>query len=366
MGFLTAPEDALIEAVAAGQTQLRLNHCFGSLDAVFKNALQKEPRLLAFLAGYSSTYQKKGLVQLCFDYDVTLCYQEPRPASLGEVAVDTGVWDPAPLLRRGLPREETLVTQDPADVSRKLSALLGRLLSEYEGIHGWRTGVSSFGKLSPYAVCTVSYDYLLPLPQLRQLQGKARFAAKQIWRSILGRATVPRFVKPFLALSYLSQECGYDQRAFDEAAGASDAEPSDPIPHLAYGPLVEKRGICSGLAWAFKTLMDEANIECRCVSGALKDAPETGHQWNLVRLDGQLYHVDPTWGIREEGVFVGGLLQPDSMMRGTHLWNAGDYPAARGMHFGYDLIESYLAENGSEFLDAGADERIFFPDRIVE
>ena len=246
MGFLTAPEDALIEAVAAGQTQLRLNHCFGSLDAVFKNALQKEPRLLAFLAGYSSTYQKKGLVQLCFDYDVTLRYQEPRPASLGEVAVDTGVWDPAPLLRRGLPREETLVTQDPADVSRKLSALLGRLLSEYEGIHGWRTGVSSFGKLSPYAVCTVSYDYLLPLPQLRQLQGKARFAAKQIWRSILGRAAVPRFVKPFLALSYLSQECGYDQRAFDEAAGASDAEPSDLRQRSAEGragdgPSVEPR-----------------------------------------------------------------------------------------------------------------------------
>ena len=167
-------------------------------------------------------------------------------------------------------------------------------------------------------------------------------------------------------MSYITQECCYDQRAFDEVESNPEKTPSDPIPHLAYGPLVEFRGICSGLAWAFKTLMDEANIECICVSGFLKEDLKTGHMWNLVKLDGQYYHVDPTWGIKDDGVYISGLLQPDSMMKITHIWELSDYPTARGMRFDYDFIEDFLVENGNDFLDDGANEKYFFPEEIID
>jgi len=366
MAFFTPPEDLVIQAMTAKQPQVRLEHCTGSLDNVFKNALRKERRLLAFLSGYEANYQKKGLVQLSRDYDVIIHYQQEAPASIDDVILDDGQWDAATLLKKGAPQRVTLVTADMTGVSKKLTDICDQLLSNYEGIFGWETNAATFESVSTDTVCTITYSYVIPPQQLRQLQGKAMFAAKNIWKTILGRARVPDFVKPFLALSYLTQECCYDQRAYDEVESNPGAMPTDVIPHLAYGPLVEKKGICSGLAWAFKTLMDEANVECLCVSGHLKEDLNTGHMWNLVKIDGQYYHVDPTWGIKDRGVYVSGLMQPDSMMKGTHIWDTDRYPAAKGMRFDYDYIEDYLVENGNDFLDDGANETYFFPDEIVD
>lgn len=348
------------------QGQVRLQHCVGSLDAVFKKAIKKDPRLLAYLSTYQYSYIKKGLVQILYDYDVTITYQDKCPDSVDEIILDSGDWDASTILEKGNPKSFQLVTTDPGVIGTKLTEQTGRLLSSYEGIIGWSTQTSTFDKLTEMVLCNIRYSYMVSIPELRQLQGKAIFAAKNTWRKILGRAKVPQFVKPFLALSYLTQECCYDQRAFDEVESDPERIPSDPIPHLAYGPLVEHRGICSGLAWAFKTLMDEANIECICISGFLKEDLKTRHIWNLVKLDGQYYHVDPTWGIKDVGVFISALLQPDSMMKISHIWENSDYPQARGIRFDYDYIEDYLAENGNDFIDEGADEKYFFPDEIVD
>lgn len=366
MGIISSPEDTLISAMASKQGQVRLRHCIGALDTVFKNALKKEPRLLAYLSGYQYSYMKKGLVQIIYDYDVTITYQDKCPDSLNDIVVDSGDWDASTILEKGSPKQIQLVTANPSVIGTKLSEQMGKLLSSYEGINGWSTQTSSFNKISEMTLCNIGYNYMVPLPELRRLQGKAIFSAKTIWKKILGRAKVPQFVKPFLALSYLTQECCYDQRAFDEVESNPEKSPSDPIPHLAYGPLVELRGICSGLAWAFKILMDEAKVECTCISGFLKEDLKTGHMWNLVKLDGQYYHVDPTWGIKDDGVFISGLLQPDSMMKTTHVWKTSDYPQARGMRFDYDYIEDFLAENGNDYLDDGANEKYFFPDEIVD
>ena len=332
----------------------------------YLNGYEKERRLLAFLAGYEVNFVQNGLINLLYDYDIMIQYEESCPASLSDVEVDNGAWDVKTILRKGSPKEITLITDDDKKISSKLNDMLDFLLSSYEGIMGWKININSFKNLTTDVACTISYSYMMPVSHLRQLQGKAIFAAKSIWKTILGKSKVPPFVKPFLALSYLTQECCYDQRAFDEVESDPSTVPSDPIPHLAYGPLVEKRGICSGLAWAFKTLMDEANVECICVSGFLKEDLKTGHMWNMVKVDGQFYHVDPTWGIKDSGVFVSGLMQPDCTMKSTHLWKSENYPNAKGMRFDYDYIEEYLAKHGVELLDNGANEHYFFPDEIVE
>ena len=366
MGMVASPEDTLIRAMVSKQGQVRLQHCVGSLETIIKKALKKEPRLLAYLLGYQYSYMKKGIIQILYDYDVTITYQDQCPASLTDVIVDSGTWDASTILEKGGPKEIQIVTSDPSAIEAKLSEQMSKLITCYEGIHGWDMQTSSFDKLSEMTLCSVTYSYIMPLAELRQFQGKAIFSAKNIWRKILGRAKVPQVVKPFLALSYITQECSYDQRAFDEVVSDATRIPSDPIPHLAYGPLVESRGICSGFARAFKTLMDEANIECMYISGFLKEDLKNGHIWDLVKLDGQYYHVDPTWGIKDNGVRVDKLLQPDSIMKETHVWKTSDYPPARGMRFDYDYIEDVLAKNGNDYLDDGANEKYFFPDEIID
>ena len=366
MGQSTHPEDLLISAMIDKEPEVRLEHCFASIQDIFKRALNKDRRLLAFLSSYGARYMKKGLIQVAYDYDVTIQYREQAPSSIDDVVVDDGDWDASTLIKKGTPRELTLVTSYYDRVSEKLSEIMCILLSSCEGVHGFNTDCFVFENLSSDTVCTISYDYILPQQKLRQLQGQSAFAAKTVWKSILGKSKVPQFVKPFLAFSYLTQECCFDQRAYDEMESDRSSQPTDPVPYLAYGPLVERRGVSAGFAWAFKALMDEANIECSCVAGCLREETKIYHIWNLVKIDGQFYHVDPTWGIKENGVCISTFMQPDSMMRGTHLWYEEKYPAAKGLRFDYDYIEDFLAENGNEFLDDGANETYFFPDEIID
>jgi len=54
-----------------------------------------------------------------------------------------------------------------------------------------------------------------------------------------------------------------------------------------YGALVEGKAKCQGYAEAYRYLMEKVGIECYNVR-------YPGHVWNLVKLDGEYYHVDVT------------------------------------------------------------------------
>ncbi|MCR5186745.1 MAG: hypothetical protein K6D97_06495 [Clostridia bacterium] len=56
---------------------------------------------------------------------------------------------------------------------------------------------------------------------------------------------------------------------------------------------LEHKSVCAGYSKAFKYLCDEAGIECIYVTGK---ADNGDHAWNAVRLNGQWYWVDCTWG----------------------------------------------------------------------
>ncbi len=68
--------------------------------------------------------------------------------------------------------------------------------------------------------------------------------------------------------------------------------------HDAYGALVRGKAVCEGYARAFQYLLYQSGIQCLIAEGESVN-PFTGlsegHAWNVVRIDGQYYHVDPTW-----------------------------------------------------------------------
>lgn len=59
-----------------------------------------------------------------------------------------------------------------------------------------------------------------------------------------------------------------------------------------YGGLIDKKATCIGYAKTFQYLMEHLNIQTLIVYG---DAGEA-HSWNIILIDGEYYHVDPTWG----------------------------------------------------------------------
>ncbi|MBO4799119.1 MAG: hypothetical protein J5489_00580 [Lachnospiraceae bacterium] len=56
---------------------------------------------------------------------------------------------------------------------------------------------------------------------------------------------------------------------------------------------VNHRSVCKGYARAYQYLLSKAGIESTIVEGSAEGMP---HAWNLVKLDGEYYHFDVTWG----------------------------------------------------------------------
>lgn len=60
----------------------------------------------------------------------------------------------------------------------------------------------------------------------------------------------------------------------------------------SYGTLVNRKALCSGYSFAAKLLLNRVGISSGVIKGVSKDM---GHMWNIVRIDGEWYHLDVTW-----------------------------------------------------------------------
>ena len=79
-----------------------------------------------------------------------------------------------------------------------------------------------------------------------------------------------------------------------------------PYSHEIIGPLTNGVGVCEGIAKTVKILCDALGIWCMI---AVSEAnPERGvkyrHAWNILKLDGQYYHLDATFdnSLGEDGI----------------------------------------------------------------
>ena len=68
---------------------------------------------------------------------------------------------------------------------------------------------------------------------------------------------------------------------------------------------VNKKSVCQGYAKAFQYMLAKVGVEATLVKGR---AENESHVWNLVKLDGEYYHFDVTWG---DPAFYGADSGPD-------------------------------------------------------
>ena len=92
------------------------------------------------------------------------------------------------------------------------------------------------------------------------------------------------FEKEQIIHDYIIEKCEYVKKTGGDYSSA-------------YGCLVNGSASCEGYAKAMKYLLDEADVENYIAAGNTTDenGASQGHAWNIVRIDGEYYHVDVTW-----------------------------------------------------------------------
>jgi hypothetical protein len=126
-----------------------------------------------------------------------------------------------------------------------------------------------------------------------------------------------------------------------------------PESYSAYGTLVLGTGVCEGYAKSMKLILDRLGVECLLVPGNSKGQ---NHVWNMVRIDGDYYHVDITWN---DPVFSDGtdLLiydyfnLTDSEMAKDHSWDTKAYPSCSSTKYNYFYYNNLVVSKYSEFYD---------------
>ena len=92
---------------------------------------------------------------------------------------------------------------------------------------------------------------------------------------------------------YMCSNYTYDYDMNEQAGERSDEL-------SAYRCLIERKGICCEIASLYNYLLLQVGIDSETIGGATTSSDVIeGHSWVLVTIDGQHYHVDPTWGMDE-------------------------------------------------------------------
>lgn len=69
---------------------------------------------------------------------------------------------------------------------------------------------------------------------------------------------------------------------------------SSPDSQNIQSALLYKRSVCAGYSKAFQYILNRMGLFCTYITGTIVDGGD--HGWNMVRIDGNYYYVDVTWG----------------------------------------------------------------------
>lgn len=129
-----------------------------------------------------------------------------------------------------------------------------------------------------------------------------------------------------------------------------------------YSVFVNNQSVCAGYAKAAQHLLNQLGIFCTYVTGRVYTGE--AHAWNIVKCDGEYYHVDTTWGdpvflqkkselgITGDEVTYDYLCCPDSELFKTHILEPESmYPKCTASEY------EYYRRNGMYY--ETADEDVF-------
>lgn len=145
---------------------------------------------------------------------------------------------------------------------------------------------------------------------------------------------------------YLVKTIKYDYDAID------DNKPRIDEAFNILGALIKKKAVCWGIACAFKLLCDYCKVKCFVVVGnSIPSDGDSGHAWNIVKIENKEYHVDVTWDLRDKGdiSFCYDYFNlDDHLIKMNHTWDNDLYPVCNGIKYNYYYRNKLFVKDISE------------------
>jgi hypothetical protein len=212
------------------------------------------------------------------------------------------------------------------------------------------TFTTAFGKEA--AVVELKLQYLFPKDKIISIRAETDNKANEIIRNII-KPGMSDYEKVLAIHDHVIKSSRYDRLNAEV-----DAVP--PEEHEAYGVLVKGIGVCDSYAKAVKLLLGKAGVQSIIVEGSKAEGVgqrlgDADHAWNIVKLDGEYYHLDATWDDVSEERDSTELIYHhfnlnDEEMQKTHVWDKGKYPPCIGTKYNYFEYNKLIADNQTEAL----------------
>ena len=175
---------------------------------------------------------------------------------------------------------------------------------------------------------TVKLKFLYPLQITDNLKIYDAKADRALIKIINENVTsdMRDYKRELMLFKYIIDHVTYSRTSQERNISSVNATP---MSHTMFGSLIDGQAVCDGYAKSMMYLLNAVGVPTQFVVGSTDDG--ILHAWNLVKIQGEYYHLDSTWGDQDEeriGALYEFFNEKDSYMMKTHSWDNKSYPKA--------------------------------------
>jgi len=201
---------------------------------------------------------------------------------------------------------------------------------------------------SPDGILTIKYskDRGTILSHGRKLESKVNEILSQIIKP-----NMTDYQKELAVHDYLIENCEYDM----DAVNGNEIKAES---FTAYGALCLGVAVCEGYSKAASILLNRSGVETKIITGTSKGV---GHAWNLVKIEGEYYHLDVTWddpyqADEKSGIMYHYFNLTDAEISGDHQWDKSKYEACTATEYNYFKYNNLVVNSQDDYIERVIEE----------
>ena len=169
----------------------------------------------------------------------------------------------------------------------QMQKIMDYIQKDHPEIFWFQHGATYFFDQSTHIISRVELTYCMTQDEAKKRQDKIDMALKSFLTSI--HDNMSDYEVTLHIYENIIKLVDYDTIGLERQKKTTvTADVPDDLRSI-YGVFVNKKAVCAGYAKATQYLLNLCGIECTYV---ISDT----HAWNLIKLEGDYYHLDTTWG----------------------------------------------------------------------